>query len=506
MLTSIVSVLTNLISLPFSKLLPKRKPGNNTWRHRFILPMVEALEDRWCPAVDMWLWNGPIGQNSNWSNGANWLKNNVPAAATDYPGKVEMGVLDDDFVEFTNLMTGSATLDVALGNSLRMLDINGWRPLNSLTLNFTVTVSGANGYFRLADNAVIQMANNAALNLTDLSNALPVNLWTNGSITGGPNNSFTVTSSFLQIKEAPLNLGVDLSIRKSGGTAPNGVVQMVLMTRNLTLSAFNNYIDVGDGGELQLYQHIAVAGQENTRGRIEFGMVHAGTDSVQVQVGGRLVRGAVPDPGIPDQVSIPGTVYNLGGTVEVVSGSMLRISSTGPNNYSYWQKDAGSALLKVDVDSNISAAGSFQIDIGTLKLIARDGATRDMLDGDGLEFGNANATLFTIDDWNGTPGTVVIQGSVTLGALTTTTMNFEGGNNRADQLVVVGGPLILDGGLFLKSSDGQKPTQALDVFADIDVISLIAGDFALIWDNLGDIYDGEVIPGNPEYYRVTMIP
>ena len=72
----------------------------------------------------------------------------------------------------------------------------------------------------------------------------------------------------------------------------------------------------------------------------------------------------------------------------------------------------------MDAGANITAAGKYQIDIGT----------------------------------------VTVQGDVKLGLNTVTTMNFSGGNNTADVLDVYNGILTLNGSLRLHSNDSQKPT------------------------------------------------
>lgn len=46
-------------------------------RPRIVLNL-EALEERWCPASDVYLWNPPaVPANLNASNSANWEKNGV---------------------------------------------------------------------------------------------------------------------------------------------------------------------------------------------------------------------------------------------------------------------------------------------------------------------------------------------------------------------------------------------------------------------------------------------
>lgn len=87
---------------------PARKP-------RRTVPQLEALEERWCPAVNDWEWNGPLGMGSaNWSYSGDWLLGGAPAPDGKYPGKV---ATDSDYVSFDNLSTGPATLDVAINPS-----------------------------------------------------------------------------------------------------------------------------------------------------------------------------------------------------------------------------------------------------------------------------------------------------------------------------------------------------------------------------------------------------
>jgi hypothetical protein len=274
------------------------------------------------------------------------------------------------------------------------------------------------------------------------------------------------------------------------------------------LTGANNYIDVGNGGFLELYQNIAVQGQQNNRGGIAFGPAHNGTLAVQVESGGTLSRSDVPFPGVPDQVSIAGAVYNLGGITNVLLGSMLNITGKDATNYSYWQKTGATGQLQVDAGSNLNAIGSYQIDIGLVQLTAPNGKAADELDssGAGLVFANVNNTNLTIVDAGAGTGTVTIQGPVTMAAKTTTTLNCFGGNNTADLLDVQKGPLTLAGTLKLNIVDSIRPAQALTFFDDTGGTPVLGGAFATFTDTLGDKNDtGQVGNGaNGLIYQVTF--
>ncbi len=141
-----------------------------------------------------------------------------------------------------------------------------------------------------------------------------------------------------------------------------------------------------------------------------------------------------------------------------------------------------------------------------MKLTALSGISADELDGEGLNFGNANNTFLTIADTTpGTQGRVIVQGAVALAQKTTTTMNFSGTNNTADSLEVQDGPLWLGG--TLKLLGGPKPTQPLYFFDDLATpLGWIFGNFSAITDNINGTDTGVVVTQNQfwETYKVTI--
>jgi hypothetical protein len=209
------------------------------------------------------------------------------------------------------------------------------------------------------------------------------------------------------------------------------------MTNNLALTAANNYIDVGNGGTLAFNQHIAAAANNNAQGGVAFGVGNKGNSPIIViEVGGTLSRSDVPAQGVPDSVSIAGAVYNVGGNA-VVGQGQLTISAADAVGQSYWQSTANTAELGVGSGpgANISVIGTYEIDIGTVTLTTVPGAKPDELDGQALNFGNANPTAFVFtDSVAGTPGTIIVNGFVNLAAKTTTYMNFNDATNKADVL------------------------------------------------------------------------
>lgn len=458
-----------------------------------------------CPA-GTWTWNGPLGMNSNWSNagGGNWLLNGAAVGANQYPG---MAGSNNDVVLFNVARTGPATLDVGI-NTLNALQFTNW--MDTLTVNAGLSLPVSGGSFALTDGSTIALGMTGQLNLLDAT-ASP---WTSGSVTGGGAMAhFGVFGTLLQLTGSPGSLGVNMMIGKSAATGANGQVSLGLnapMTDNLTLSgANNNTITVADGGTLYLGQAISAAGQQDKEGGLDIGGGHAaGTVAVIVNPGGTLTRSSVPNAGTVDQVLIAGTVSNTGGLVQVLgTDTRLHIAGVDGNGRSYWQQNAGSAQLYVQ-GANINADGTYQIDVGTVQFMAQSGATTDELDGKGLLFGNPAPTALTIiDSTPGTPGTVTIQGPVTLAANTTTTMNFSGANNTADLLDVQNGTLTLNGTLKLHSIDRQKPTKALNFFDDRGGAPVIAGNFtAITIDNIqmAQIANAIVNVGGVLYYQVTI--
>jgi hypothetical protein len=110
----------------------------------------------------------------------------------------------------------------------------------------------------------------------------------------------------------------------------------------------------------------------------------------------------------------------------------------------------------------------------------------------------------------GTPGTVTIQGPVTLAANTTTTLNFSGANNTGDLLDVVNGGLTLAGTLNLISTDNppQKATQPIEFFFAEGTNPTITGSFTSIRDNVNNNLDsGQIFTfQNGEAFEVTFTP
>jgi hypothetical protein len=328
--------------------------------------------------------------------------------------------------------------------------------------------------------------------------------WKSGTITGGANSLFDVYGSELDISGSPAGLGTTLAVgvSQNDGKTP-GTVTLDNMTDNLTLTGTGNYISLGRGGTLNLNQSIE-AGFQNQEGGIVFDPLHnANSYAINMAVGSTLNRGGAGVGGVPDEIEVGGAINNVGGKVEVSDSTILAIFGQDAAGRSYWQR--GTGLLQVDNKASIVANGTYQIDNGTVQLTApSDGSTADELDGEGLIFGNSNPTNLTIvDNKAGTPGTVSIQGPVTLAAKTTTTMNFAGGAvNAADQLSV-SGKLTLNGTLSLKGD--KKPTKPLNFFEDTAATPTIAGNFALIEDNVNGTDTGQVVNAPPvEYYQVTI--
>jgi hypothetical protein len=299
-------------------------------------------------------------------------------------------------------------------------------------------------------------------------------------------------------------LGAPTIVKKSAFTGNAASVTLNNMTNNLVLNGANNSIEVDSGGELRLWQAITTAGTQNTMGGIALGAGRIGNVAVNL-VGGTLDRSSLATQGIPDQVLVGGAIYNSGGTVQLADGNMLKVTGKDANSISYWQQASTGASLTLGNGANINAVGSYLIDAGLVQLTAPSGGRSDALDGTGLTFSGANAANLTfVDSTAGTPGTITVQGPVTLAANTTTTMNFNGTNNTADLLDVQNGALKLNGTLSLKGN--VKPTAPLNFLDDSGPSPSITGAFTTITDTVNDKDTGQVVVNNPqlEYYQVTI--
>lgn len=445
------------------------------------------------------MWNDPAGTGGDWSTTNEWLFNGALPAAGTFPG-LKAG----DMVSFASPGAGSCTLDVGLRNPLASLSILDWGKTLALTHNLSV----ANGSFTLADASTISLGPGFNLTLTDLS---ALSTWSAGTITGGGGSTFNLDGSTLYtgtgtVSGTPADLGTNMTIEQS--TKNSAAFVLSNMTNNLPLTDTDTYIDVGNGGTLVLSQHIAAAANNNAQGGIAFGPAHAANSpAIQVEVGGSLVRSDTPTQGVPDSVSIAGAVHNAGGAVTVTQ-AQLTISGADANGYSYWQELAGTPVLTVGAGANISApAGTYQIDFGPVDLTATSGASTDMLDGKGLNFGNGVTSLNIADSQAGTPGTIIVQGSVTLAANTTTLMNCNSATNTADLLEDNTGTITLAGTLNLTITGAQAPNAPLTFFQDGGPGAKIAGAFVSIVDSLNDKNDTGAVgvngAGNP-IFQVTF--
>jgi hypothetical protein len=509
---------------------------------------VEALEERCCP-TGVWQWIG-AGGNANWSNSANWQIQDpatglfvAPAANQPYPGVLaqppqpgQPQILNsfNDVVEFNSIVPPpAATLDVPI-NTLSTLQFTGWT--GTLTLNNSLTVASptAPGQFDLADGSNIALTTNTSLSLINLPNVSTLN---SGSITNAPGatgTSVNVVGCELDIQGTPGGLAPNLAISGiaavDGQPAKNGIVQLSQMANNLTLTGASNYIDVQGGGFLDLSQSVVNGTPLNSTGGIAFGAGHTAALAVEVESGGTLNCMGVPQAGVKNQVSIAGAVYNDGGTVSVSGGDFLAITGQDANGYSYWQYQPSgapapqvavgvgngggavgtNALLQVGAGGNINAVGTYEIDGGTVQLAA---VGTDELDGAGLNFGSSDPTDLDIVDFNSTPSTVIVQGSVTLGALTLTQMNLTGANpmanpaipNATDMLMVLNGSLTLNGWLYFFNLDAIALTAACNCFESVGVGAGISGAFwGPITDSSNAAYAGNVVPNNPTqfYFQV----
>ncbi len=488
-----------------------RQPG----KRRSLVPFLERLEERNCPALT-WEWAsiGAMGGDTSWSNpnGKDWKVGGAYQAAGKYPGQA-----DDDEVDFNDPLTKSATLDVPLPKHINKLSITNWR--DTLTLNNDLIVSGGGGVFVLSDSSTISLAPATTLWLTNLGPSS----WSDGIITGAAATSLfivngTALSTAIPMGATSIPGGLSVNMIIQGAGINTGSFTIINASGNLYLTGTDNIIEVATGGALNLSEQIPVAGQQNTKGGIALDAAHTGTLAVQVDAGGILRRSDSigSTPGIVDQVNIDGAVYNLGGTVLVDSNNsgndvMLYISGNDVANYSYWQKTGVNGLLSVTAGANLKAKATYQIDIGTVELTPPAGGNAaDELDGAGLNFGNAVATKLTfVDLWApmGVPGTVTVQGPVTLAAKTTTTLNYNGGNNTADLLDVKNGALTLAGTLKLMSNGSGKPTQPLNFLDDSGAAPAMVGAFASITgDIVGAMYASRKVVqnGQPTYYEVTI--
>jgi hypothetical protein len=453
------------------------------------------------PAVP---WSNPFDpqnpQNTNWQiwDGQAWQA--VPAnSPISYPG--EAGIQDTVLFDRGGVFA-DCDLDVALATPLFSLQFTGWA--GTLTLNQDLTISNGGPGLLMADNSTITLGANKTLYLAGNTTGV----WIRGTITGATGSVFEVDGSLTT------DPGILAPVSTPGGLGTNmdvyGTFTLARMSNNLALTGTDNVIDA-TVGTLSLSQHIVNQGDQNTLGGIALAGTHTGPHAVQIEDLGLLVRPDVggSQNGVPDQVSIGGTVFNAGGALQVGPGEMLNITGTDANTYSYWQYDP-LCVLYLSSGANLKVAGTCQIDRGQVQLTAPSGGSADELDtGLGLNFGHVSATWLDVADANpGTTGSVTIQGPVTLANSTTTTLNYKGGQNpTADLLDVKNGALTLAGTLRLNSNGSGKPAGPLNFLDDSGPGPAINGVFASITGDIaGAVYTPNKVVNNPQliYYQVTI--
>jgi hypothetical protein len=176
-----------------------------------------------------------------------------------------------DVVLFDNINAGPATLDVAIG-FLQTLQFNDWSDVLTVNHNIVVT-GGAASIFILDDGSTIELAANTSLTLSDASppGGNGSSVWTEGSIIGTATSNFWVSGSSLNIYGIAGPLGVNMGIKKDTTTNNVGSVNIGLMTTNLDLNGNSNFIDVMNGGTLDMNQAITQAGPRIRRAELYWG-------------------------------------------------------------------------------------------------------------------------------------------------------------------------------------------------------------------------------------------
>ncbi|MBY0230573.1 MAG: hypothetical protein K2W96_14910 [Gemmataceae bacterium] len=450
----------------------------------YFAPRLERLEDRDCPA-GVWTWESlALGGNTSWSNSDNWKHNGDPAQAGSYPGKN----VGDDEVVISGALKSSVNLDVALTNPIKSLKMEG---------GYAQTLKLVASDLKVADDIFSMKSGTLALDTHKLEvvNSL-ASVWQGGWITGAAAAKMRVIGSTLNVSLSPVGLDVTLEVRKGVGDAPSSLV-LGNMNNNLVLNGASNFIDVKDSVSLlALSQNVVVA----DRGGISLGAAHTGSKTAVVL----RPRASIESNGT-GQVNLAGIVENHGGFLKVFAHARLNIAATNAAGESYIQDGADSVML-VYAGGKVIGTGKFRIDQGTVEFKVSSGGTSVALECQELLFGNALNTFFKlVDTTAGTPGTVSVVGSVTLGTNTRTEMSFNTTTGTADLLRVQNGTLKLAGTLVLTGNANPAAGTTLDLFDVLSNPPDIQGGFNLITDNFGNNPTGSVVVVNPQQkkFRIT---
>jgi hypothetical protein len=460
-------------------------------------------------ADPVWYWNGPGDEASNWSTTANWEledANNgkpLPIIPNSYPGGPNG---TDAWVQFSNPNAGTAVLDQSV--TIYQVKFTAWN--GTLFLNNSLTVSG--GIFQLMDGTTISLANGQSLSLVGGQTSI----WSSGNIVddvpdaGDQGTAFNVIGTQLYIDDLPVSLGTNMVIagipqQDSATTIPGSVI-IANMKGTVSLNGPSNYIDVQNGGTLYLDQTIP-----SDNDSIQGAIISNGTGSslaIKIETGGQLIRDdPAPVPGVEDSQMVGGYIYNEGGTVNITSGN-LAIIGTNSLGYSYWQDTAASSVLQIGNNTTFFALGTLEIDYGTLQFFGGSSGG-PQLQSAGLTFGDDDPTFLVITGWKPGGSIITIEGSVTLGDLTTTTLNYSGLTNTADTIAVLDGTLTLDGTLFLQDVDEfqqPKPTAGFAFLTSTGGEGGMDGVFASIQDSRTNAKDTGLITSmaGQYYYDVTF--
>jgi hypothetical protein len=305
----------------FRRLLTKgqRKPsprGKNYFR-----PRLEALEERWSPAVDIW---NPAPGNILWSNALNWSLNRVPGindtatfdptqgrqldCEVDIPGKVGALVFQ---VRWLNTMILDA---VTLESTGSAGFTNGG---NTVNINFTSTSSK------------LQLDGGGSLSDFSFRGARGTVAVTGGTLSKQQAGTGGTSSDFIISNTATLSIGGVITFTGGAGITIASGASMIIQPLNTTVLSDNNGGGIienwgtvtwnGQGGntteiDMAFLNH-NTATFANTFAALKFGHSSQATNGYSVMMDNGLLT-------LNTFMQTPKGYYQTGGTLTGIAGDI----------------------------------------------------------------------------------------------------------------------------------------------------------------------------------------
>lgn len=219
-----------------------------------IIPILEPLEERWCPAGDMYIWTGNANQLA--SNPANWMKNNVQQGANGtIPGNNA-----GDQVTINGAISNSNIVwdqDFTFSTLYLIGQYSGWETINSkldltgVTGNLSLGADGAGG---LPGYLIVKFANSSGVFEID-NNAKIAAFSFNPGVVGGAQGTFLINGGTTTICTGTYNVNSVFAGNLDVSNVNEGETRTILEDKGktpLVLAGTNTIINIGNYATMQV--------------------------------------------------------------------------------------------------------------------------------------------------------------------------------------------------------------------------------------------------------------